>query len=254
MSTRKLVMVLAGLALSGCATMARIEPVKGEGQALEYAKGTGFLFSTGERTSVGVAAAQNEYVVVPRLSFFVRVENFGQEPIDVSEGDVAALGNGVPVAVISASQQAREAQAQAQWAAVAVALAGAANQYNASQSGYTTYSGTTSTNVYGSGGYARATGTYSGSAYDSGAAWQAQQQATAQTASQLAAVEAQRQSQLEYIDSSVLQRTTVRPGEYVQGYVVVDAPKPRNPQNIVEVVVNVAGDMHRFLFRESKLQ
>jgi hypothetical protein len=254
MSVRTLCATATLLLLSGCATMARIEPIKGDGQALEYAKGTAFLFSSQGSTSVGISAAQASYVVTPRISFFIRVENFGQEPVDVSDANVRASGNGLPVAVISAERLSHEAQVQAQWAAVAVALAGAANQYNASQAGYTSYSGTGSANVYGSGGYARATGSYSGTAYDSGAAWQAQQQAAQQTASQLAAVEAQRQAQLSYIDSSVLQRTTVRPGEYVQGYVVVDAPKPRGPQNLVEILVAVAGDVHRFLFRETKLQ
>ncbi len=254
MQPRFILYILFFVASSGCVTTAHIEPLKGEGQSLEYKQGNGFLFSPGARSSVGIVAENPEYSISPRLSFLIRIENRGEDSVEIAESNISAIGNGLPLLVISAQQLAQEARTQAAWASVAVAFAGAANQYNAAQAGQTTYSGTTSATVYGSGNSSHVIGTYNGTAYDSGKAWQAQQQASQQTSDQLTTVEAQKQSQLNYIDTSIIQRTTVTAGAYVQGYVVIDAPKPRNPINVIDIMVQVANDVHHFIFHESKLQ
>lgn len=240
--------------LSGCATFARIEPVKGEGQLLEYRQGQAILVSEGSRSAVGILPEATQYQVGPRLSFLLRVENHGGSVLDFSEANISAANNGTAIQVVPASQLAHEIQEQAKWTKISAALSGAAAQINAANAGYTNYYGTTSASAYGSGGYAYGTGTYSGTVDDPAKAQLAQAQASQQTNAQLSSIAANEQATLQLVQGSMLQRTTLRPADAVQGYFVVQAPAQRTGNHSFEVTVSVGEDVHRFTFAESQLQ
>ena len=236
--------------LAGCASMARMEPLAGEGQEVRYQRGQGYVVSVAPSSVVLAEPRDQEYAVSQRVAFVVRIENHGEAPIEVGEHSVAASVDGDVAQVIPATQLAAEARRDAAWAAVAVALAGAANQYNASQAGTTTFSGTSSAHAYGSGGSATAYGSFSGTVQNDGVRYAAQADASRQTAAQMAAVEARRDAELASIRDGVLQRTTLGPGESAQGVVVVELP--RRPKEAPEYAleVQVGAERHRFRFRE----
>jgi hypothetical protein len=242
--------VLLIASLAGCASMARIEPLAGDGQQVRYQRGQGYVVSVAPSSVVIAEPRDAEYPVTRRVAFVVRIENYGEATIEVGEHSIGASADGVPAAVIPANQLAAEARRAAAWAAAAVAVAGAANQYNASQAGTTTYSGTSSAYAYGSGGSAQAYGSFRGTVTDDGARHAAQAQASRETAAQMAAVEARREAELATIRDSVLQRTTLAPGESTQGVVVVEVSRPPKGAPEYALELRIGADTHRFRFRE----
>lgn len=250
MHHRLVLSVLLVASLAGCASMARMEPLAGDGQEVRYARGHGYVLSVAPSSVVLAEPRDAEYIVSRRVAFVVRIENHGALPIEVGEYSIAASVDGAAARVVPARQLADEARRAAAWAAAAVALAGAANQYSAAQAGTTTYSGTSSAHAYGSGGSASAYGNFGGTIEDRGARYAAQADASRQTASQMAAVEARRDAELASIRDGVLQRTTLDRGGSTQGVVVIELPQTSKAPPEYALEVQVGSDLHRFRFRE----
>ena len=238
----------------GCATLARIEPIKGVGQVLEFRQGRAILVSGGRHSAVGILPELAQYQIGPRLSFRLRVENYGSEVIDFSESNISASINGQALQIVPMSQLANEISEEAKWARVSAILSGVAGQMNAANSGHTTYSGTSTTSIYGTGGNAYGTGTYSGTIYDPGKAQLAQEQAVQQTNQQLSSIDMEEQLKLELAQRGIIQRTTIHQGEAVQGHVFVQLPKDRIGNNSIVLRVSVGDDVHHLSFTESQLQ
>lgn len=245
--------LIALLPLAGCRRIGHLEPVAGEGQSLKYLEGRGILGEDGERALSAIRSDQaDSYYVGPRLAFTVVVFNPSEtEPLDVSEANFSARLNDQPASVIPASQLLAELNARAQQAAAIAAFAGAAAQYNASQAGYSNQSGVVDFSGYGPRGYYQGTGIYNGTTYDSAKALQAQRDASQVTAGQLGSIEVSRQSQAADLQAQALQRTTVGPGGLVRGFIIVELPSDRGPENTLEITFNGNAAPHRFQFKET---
>lgn len=249
-SARWVLMVLLGLSASGCATVARIEPVRGDGQSLDYVRGVGVLESRGERTSAIVVPTASEYVVAPRMSFRVYVANDAAPTFDVSEADILASANGQALHVVPAEQLVQDVRNEIAAEAIVTAIAGAANYREASGSGYTSHAAVSSTTTYTSLGPVNAQTTTVGLSYDPDRRREAQRYERARTDYALSALQASRDAQLDAIATQALQRTTLRPGQFTEGFVVVEVPPRRTANSELVVVVRAAGESHRFLFVE----
>jgi len=247
MNANKLLLVASLLFLSGCATLARIEPVKRGGQVLEYRQGRAILVSGGRRSAVGILPEAAQYQIGQRLSFRLRVENYGESILDFSEANIFAAMNGKAIPIIPVSQLAYEIQETAKWARVSAVLAGVAAQMNAANSGYTNYYGTTSTPGYG-------TGTFSGTIYDPAKAQLAQTQASQQTGEQLAQIDVNEEAAARFVQGALLQRTTLHQGDAIQGHFVVQMPAERADNNSIDITVNVGEDIHHLSFTETQIQ
>ena len=141
---------------------------------------------------------------------------------------------------------AREAKSRARWAELAAALSAAADSYAASQAADThTYGAVKATE-----GRRTADASFKMTTRDDARAIALQQDIDDRTSAEMAAIKDGLAKTLDALDGHILQRTTVDPGEFSGGIVVVDRPKfaEAEPQS-VDVLVTVAGERHRFTFR-----
>jgi len=193
-----------------------MEPHPLAGQEVTYRNGTPIISAHGPGTDVILAplgSATGRHELASRVYFLVAVRNRSPRPIEVSEASFRATGNGGPAPVVPAIQIEDEIRHNAAFAQSVNALAGVFSSIAASSAGTTRFTATSSTG-----------GTVSGTAYNPGAAAEAQRQAASDTAARSAAIAANEKAQLSSL-SSLLQRNTVEPGEWVSGTVVIEPPR-----------------------------
>lgn len=238
---------------NGCSSFARIESIQHKNQDLEYHRGYGYLSAKGKNSVVSVVPTARHYKVNLRLSFLVLVTNTGSQPFLFSEDNISAEINEFQALVLSSDQLLLEAKKQSESAQMAAVLLGISAQMNASNAGYTKHTETSNISMYGPGGTAQGQVKTSGTSFDQSKAYAAQQQAQQQTADLLDNIHANERQAVRTIESSFIQKTTLRPGQSTSGVVVIELPKFRDPVNDIYVVVNVAGDEYRLHFKEIRV-
>lgn len=247
------VVVTFGLLIAGCSTTAVMRPEQSGQQELLYNRGTPTLVSRAPESLVVVQAAPETYEKSDRLKFAIAVSYRGQQPIDVSEASVKAKVDGRSAPVVTAEQLRKEESSRATWEAVAIALNGASAQLNATNSAYSTQTGTYSGNTYSSGGRsAYSSGSYSGTTYNPAQAQAASLAAQQATNAQIGTASARAQENMASINENTFQRTTLLAGGRTSGIVTVESPAKRGTTSHIELSVSVGADTHRFNFRESE--
>jgi hypothetical protein len=227
----KIAVVALGVALSGCATEYSMSPVPQASQQIRYERGEPTLYS--EHLLGVVQVTPVKVTDDMRLAFGIAAfnksgapSNFGVENISLAEGD------GTADKIFTSGELIHEAKVKAAWATFATALAGglaAANSYSTTTATAYTPEGSVSL-------YART--------YDPAQAAEAR----AETRENLAAIQNSLDRTISGINGSVLQTTTVNPGDSYGGIVVADKlDSSRYPQT-VSLHIAWNGEDHAFKF------
>ncbi len=273
MSTSIRSMSLLLVSLVGCVanrTMVHVEPLQREGQDVTYRNGTPVMFSRGSYSDVILAplgSSTGRYEIGTRLYLMVAVRSRYPSRIEVSEASFRVTGNGAPARVVPAIQLEDEIHWSAAFEQVANAFSGAFRSMAAQSAGTTTYSG----RVGSSGTRIEGTSHNHGAtmqAQREGATMQAQREAAHDTAANAAAIASRESIQVASL-SSLLQRNTVEPGDWVSGVVVAEPPRATacgvlNSRGTggtgevwklpgpcqIEVIADAGGEAHTFSFGE----
>ncbi len=238
-------LVSACLFFGGCTPVpTKTEAIAGPGQSVEYFQGSGVLMSKGAETVMSASM----FADGDRIKLHVIIENVSDHPIEFSEANVASTENGLPITAVTAEQQKREADRRDVWRRVAAGAAAGLNAGAAASAGRSTYSGSyTTTNQYGK----TYTGTYVGQTYDPAAAQAAQTQAAAQNVAMVENVSNAHATEVQAI-SGELQRTTIHPGESIQGWVTLTAAHHVSKRNEIDVEISLGGEVHSLRFVETR--
>jgi hypothetical protein len=257
-TNHKLVLVLALLTLSGCATYERISGVPSEGQKAIYKDGRKTLLST--KANVVVIAPQAEKTRSgERANFTVAVKNETQNEILFSTENVSAFkkdaktGDLVALKVYSYEELVNEEKRRQAWAAVAAALQGMSEAMNASNAGYSTTRGTYSGSAYSSSGAsAYGYGSYYGTTYNSGAAQAAQDAARARSDARISNLQSEGEANLRHLASTILKKQTIFPGQWHGGAINVEMPPLDEAPQTIEFLVDVGDEKHLFTFKREQ--
>lgn len=238
MSRKMLAGAACALALSGCATSYSIVPVDTGHAMVSWHNG---------RPTTDLELHNGAVMVTPlgvevngRISFAVAGYNKLDTPAYFGSENFTARVGGAPVQVYSYEQLEREAENAATWAAFAVALTGVATAYAASSNAYRT----TDTTVYTPrGAYVARTVTY-----DPAAAAMGTVAATAVTVGGLQLIDQQLGDTLDRLGGTILQTTTIEPGQSYGGQIVVGRSRRAVPYE-VDVVAHWNGEDYLFRYR-----
>lgn len=247
------------LALFGCASQVRVDPVVSNDQERIYRDGVPAVIS---KKGLVVMAAP---AVVVRESkdqpkFVVSVANTTNSNFDLDTTNFKVAVDGKPLKVFTHAEVESDIKSKQAWSAFAVALGGAMQAASAQQAASNSYSTGTyqsktqgNFNAYGRsniyGNYNSSTsGTYSGWTYNPAAGQAAANAVNAQTNSQLSMLQQQGQAALNEAARSMLKITTVAPGTSYGGQIVLATfDVPESGANL-ELTVSVAGEEHIFQF------
>ena len=192
-------------------------------------------------------------------SIFSKVSSFFESSASADEADVEndnsndssdyknVQNNGVipieELKVFTYAELKKEIESQKALAALLAGLAGVAQSYSASMSGYQYNSGTYS--GYGAGGYQ--SGTYSGYTYNPGIAMQNQAIANAQMQQNFNSIESNYQKNISQINQEILKLTTIRPKTFYGGKIKFQLPQNK-ANGILKISVNINGNYFPFEF------
>lgn len=228
------------MVLSACATTYGFSPHAEPSQTVRYSKGVPVIRSEGAKSVVQVSPLgiqqQNGRLTLAVVAYNTSEQSseFGYENISLSDGV------GQTVRLFDHSRLEREAKNAATWAAVGVALGGAAQAYNANQNAYTTTTATATG--------PRGTTTYRAQTYNPATAQALTALAAAETTVGMVAISNSLDRTLESLDGSILQTSTIDPGQSYGGHVVGDRMKlPGGTADFV-LTVRYNEDVHTFRF------
>lgn len=214
---------------AGCAhvpTMVSAEPVKATGQDVLYKNGVPIILSQASASDLALApkaGPTGRYGMGDRLYLLVAIRNRGSQRIEVSEASFTATGNGAPARVVRAVELEDAALSDAAWShAMNAFVTGAAALSNGLAAGTTTFSGTAS--YTDSMGRSAGSATVSGQSFNQAAAAQAQRQAAADGQARAEVIAASERAQLHEV-ATLLQRSTLLPGEAMSGVLVIEPPR-----------------------------
>ena len=231
------------LSVSGCATEYSVSPVADGSQQVRYDHGQPTIYSETKFGAVQITAmgVNSDH----RLGFGVAVANKGHTPTNFGVENVSLVqADGTAGKMLTSIELVHEAKVQAGWKMFGAALAGAGQAYAASQSARTTTMGT----VYTPAGPA----SYFATTYNPALAQQGITEAGAQTNANLGSIKADLDQTLASIHDSVLQTTTVNPGDSYGGIAIADTLSSSSYPQAVTLHVNWNGEDHAFRFNVSK--
>lgn len=254
MRSHALIFSIVCLALSGCASTLRVQPVAAPDQQTMYKDGTEAIISK-KRSVVTVRPSDNTYTSEQRPTFVVSVLNGTDKPIVFSTEDITASAAGSPLKVFSYDELVAEVENQRKWAAVAAALSGMAQSMSAAQAGNQYTYGSYNTSYYGNRGYSGyGYGTYSAYTYNPAAAAQAQAAANAQMNQNFENINSSANAALSDLGRKILKKETVLPNEWHGGYVKLQqAPIPETSNSILLRVL-LGDEEHSFEFMQTKVK
>lgn len=244
--------------LSGCATYGRISCIESPDQRMVYRDGRETTISSKTHT-VAIALETPTIQSGVRANFIIAVRNgCGKDIILSTENITARLQDGnfvsdASMKVYSYEELVREEKKRQAWAAVAVALQGMSESMNAANAGYSntygTYSGSTYSN-YGASAYGH--GTYSSTTYDYCATQAAQNAANDRSEARFSQLAAEGRANLQALSSRIMKKQTIFPGEWHGGIVKIHMPQIGDTPNSFVVEVDVASELHSFIFTQEK--
>lgn len=119
-------LLAAIVSLSACSTEVLVEAVEGEGQRIRFNMGSPAIESVMPH-SIVTLLPHSPREPNDRLKFAVRIQNDGSSEIDISSKNVSAIVNDKVAHVVTAAEAKASARRSARWAMVAAALAAGAN-------------------------------------------------------------------------------------------------------------------------------
>jgi hypothetical protein len=235
---------LAGVAASaslvaGCATNDyTMTPTADASTQVTYDHGVATVASNGQNTVVRVSPIG--FTAHGRMRLGVAVLNKGAAPVNLGYENITVTDQaGAALHKVDYAEMVRIARRQAAVAEVAIALSGAAAAYGNAYAGETR-----------SYGYVGGT-PFQVTSYDPSVTAALNYQTGAQTGAALSQVNANLGNVIASLNGSVLQTTTVGPGQVFGGEVIVDPPQglsdAKGPVAVIVVVV-LGGDTHTFKF------
>lgn len=252
---KTLALLLSLCILPGLAAARSFAPVPQEGQRIEYENGTPLLFIERETYSA-VVVFEPESRKQGWISLGIR--NNGSQQFLVSERSVSAASNGTQLKTFTYDELIKRQRRRETWAQIGAGLAAGLNSYNASQQGYSSYSGSyrgqSNATVYGGGKTAYVSGTstgyVSGSYYDAGAAVQAQALADQRNRELIQQTAANSANQRAALEQRALRANTVSPEESIMGGVMITLPKKARGGATVTAQIQIDGHTETVVFNE----
>lgn len=248
-------MLIAGM--QGCATYGKVSGIASEGQKSIFKDGRNTLLSIKQNT-VAVAPKDETVTSGQRGDFIIAVNNGTSQDIIFSSADVTAFTNInsqlTMLKVFGYDELVAEEKKRQKRAAFAAALQGVSDSMNATNAGYSntygTYSGSAFSN---NGNSAYSYGSYSSTTYNYAAAQAARNAAQARSEARMARIDAEGRENLRNLSSTILKKETIFPGAWHGGIVKVELPKVSEQPQEVDLVVDIAGEKHKFRFIEEKV-
>ena len=236
------ILLSCALALAACATTYTITPVPNGNQQVRYTQGVATVYSERDGSAVQVTPyGRNDE---GGLVFGVAVFNKGGVPANFGVENLHLVADGgAPVTIFTYDELARQAKNRATWAEIGIILGGVATAVAASESAYSTTSGSISGPYGTTSFYART--------YDPATAYAGAAAAGAATGYGLAAVQSSLDSTLGRLRNQVLQTTTIYPGTSFGGTAITDALDGSYPHK-VELAVQWGAEQHTFDFVATK--
>ena len=241
---RKIFGAVAGtVLLAGCAsTNYTMTPTADTSGTVSYAQGVATIASLGANTVVKVSPLG--FSPHGRIELGVAALNRGTSPVNLGYENVTVTdAAGAELHKLDYAQIVQMARRRAAAAEVALALAGAAAAYSDAYAARSTtygYVGNTPVQV---------------TTYDPAVGAALAAQTGAETGEAMAQVNANLDNVIASAHNSILQTTTIGPGQEFGGEVVVDPPKGLGSASMpvtVTVVVALGGDRHTFKFQIAK--
>lgn len=258
--------LLLGLVLGGCAGPIRTTPVPAGNQVRIYRDGLPAVISR-KQFVVMVSPSTLVREGNERMRFVVSVANTSTEPLDLDTTNFSATVDARPIKIMSHEEVVAEIRKRQAIAAFAVALGGAMQAAAAQQQASTSYNygtynrSTTGTfNAYGQqsrvyGNYtANTVGTYSGWTYNPAAGQAAAAAVNAQTSSNLDRLQADGAAALSEAARNMLKMTTVFPSSSHGGQLVLAEFEVPESGNTLELVAEVRGERHVFVFTQQRVR
>jgi hypothetical protein len=248
-------MLIAGM--QGCATYGKVSGIASEGQKSIFKDGRNSLLSIKQNT-VAIAPETETVTSGQRGDFIVAVNNGTSQNILFSTEDISASANIngqlTMLKVFSYDELVAEEKKRQTWAAVAAALQGVSDSMNAANAGYSHTYGTYSGSAYSNTGKsAYGYGSYSSTTYNYAAAQAARNAAEAKSEARFARLDAEGRENLRNLSSTILKKETIFPSAWHGGIVKVTLPKVAEQPQEIDLVVDVAGEKHKFRFMEEKV-
>ena len=277
----KILLILISILFLGCVTTTKISLLKMKGVAKHYKDGHSVLYSKKENSSVSLSVSNSKIKNGERLYFWMTFSNFSKEPADVKSKNVKVYRRSKKdsMNIITYDELIKELESNKRTYKIISGIGLFAGVLNA---GRTTYSGNMNINRNGHSSYSgrasysdsyntgnsypksyksksdysgsvnvnsRDSISYSGSSYNSSLA-------KAEIKEQVGDVQkglADYTKAAKSLKDTILKRNTVMPNRYVSGYVVSETPELEKNKEYFLILVNFAGDTHRFTIKQTLL-
>lgn len=245
---------MLALLIQGCASTLALKPIPGAGQKHVFKQGKKALWSD-KKILVLVYPATESFKSNERPTIIVSVYNKSGRSFDFSTDNIKAYSDGVEIKIYTYEELAEEIRRKYNRAALAAALSGLANSMSAANAGHTYSSGSYNSSIYSNtGGSAYGYGTYSGHTYNPAVAQQAQRAANAETQANMASIKQQSEQAMSNLSSTILRKETVMPKTWFGGYIKLDALSRPDEEHIINLVIKVRGESHRFKLKQMKIK
>jgi hypothetical protein len=221
-----------------------VVPAQGGDVQVRYDHGAPVLISVGRRGVVQVAPVASR--LDGRLRLSVIAYNRSGSPVNLGYENIAVTtDDGAPVRLYTYDRLRHEAHTKATWARIGLLLKAASDGYSDAYAGNTTVTGT----AIGPGGVTL----FTANAYSPGLASGASHADAEENREIADRIENRLDATMARLDSSILQTTTIDPGQAGGGEVDLEAPKlTKGVSRRIDVSVQFAGEVHTLAFYAAK--
>lgn len=199
-----------------------------------YQNGRTIITSTESESTLIVTPGQRQFESTGEISFLARVENNGTQPFTIDATNITATNAEKQLKVWTYDQRMKKARNAAMWAGIAAGMAAASDGMN--QQRTNTYTNG-SARAYGS------TASYSGTSTSTttGLSQDEINRRNRERSDQIANGFSSMSAQAE----TILSTTTLQPGDYVTGSLIMSRPKAAGP---IELIIQAGKDRHTVTF------
>jgi hypothetical protein len=200
----------------------KFSPIPGVGQEIRYSDGDAILVTGNEYGNIAanLVPLNRKWVLLN-----VWIENSSDQQFNVGESAFSANSAGTRLTVLSYEDRQKAEKRKQVWAAVATGLAAGLNSYNASNAGYSSYSGTYQSSTTSSFGSAYSRGSYYGTSYSAGVNYLAQANAAAQNQAMFDRYQDAATASRNNLQRRALKANTLTPGQSIYGDIQIMLPK-----------------------------
>ncbi|MEP2943135.1 MAG: hypothetical protein ABJO72_05000 [Hyphomicrobiales bacterium] len=243
---KTLVLLFSICCLVGCQTTTVINLREQPGQQIYYKQGNAILDSKQQDSQVQVLSLEPQVQNGSRITLALNLINNGNSNLEFKPEGISVVNqSSEQMKVFSHEELVKEEKTRQNWSLLAAAVSGAADAYSASQSGYSTHTGSIQSTTNSNGRIYNTNGTYRGTTYDPNQARIASELASQKSEKQIAGIVNQGASKISTLDSTIARRNTIFPGKSYTGVIVFDAPRIQaDEQRLYKVHIPIGGDTH----------